>query len=519
MNSQAQSKNKWTHIRGSFGSIVLALAAFQTTAFFALFSNEKRVTFIFFYVLTLLASLTVMLYLYLKVIKPSNQLMAHIVDISNRKGSKSSEHMAITDDRIRTFVDKLRDAVDKPKLTIAANMNLAIKVAAESAQMAKRIKGTAESAQKQSELTDIILHLSNTTSSTINDMTKNAQDISSSTSQNLSTARSSLKELIFVTEEINKVNEKLMTFNTTVAKLQTNSESIKDIVSIITGISDQTNLLALNAAIEAARAGEQGRSFAVVADEVRKLAERVKQSTEEISRTINEMNGQVHETLAEIREINEYMVHTMGIVQKTSGGFDSMLKDFENNSKQLSRIAASLENLSQTNENINEKVSGIHTLSIETTKQMDESGKYSTNLSQTAEEMQMNMSTFMVGTGLVQEIIDKTEKYRDIFQTKIEELSDRGIDVFDRNYKLIPGSKPQRFTTVYDGHYDRELRPIYDNALSDVKGAIYAGLLIGILESLAVLFISSSWKDVIVFLVVILVLTFRPRGLMGIKEA
>ena len=55
--------------------------------------------------------------------------------------------------------------------------------------------------------------------------------------------------------------------------------------------------------------------------------------------------------------------------------------------------------------------------------------------------------------------------------------------------------------------------------LGSVKGAIYAGFLIGILESLAVLFISSSWKDVIVFLVVILILTFRPRGLMGTKEA
>jgi branched-chain amino acid transport system permease protein len=55
--------------------------------------------------------------------------------------------------------------------------------------------------------------------------------------------------------------------------------------------------------------------------------------------------------------------------------------------------------------------------------------------------------------------------------------------------------------------------------LGSIRGAIYAGFLVGILESLAVLFISSSWKDVIVFLIVILVLTFRPRGLMGVKEA
>ena len=55
--------------------------------------------------------------------------------------------------------------------------------------------------------------------------------------------------------------------------------------------------------------------------------------------------------------------------------------------------------------------------------------------------------------------------------------------------------------------------------LGSVKGAIYAGFLVGVLESLSVLFISSSWKDVIVFIIVILVLVFKPRGLCGIKEA
>lgn len=55
--------------------------------------------------------------------------------------------------------------------------------------------------------------------------------------------------------------------------------------------------------------------------------------------------------------------------------------------------------------------------------------------------------------------------------------------------------------------------------LGSVKGAIYAGFIVGVFESLAVLFISSAWKDVIVFLIVILVLTFRPRGLFGLKEA
>jgi methyl-accepting chemotaxis protein len=64
------------------------------------------------------------------------------------------------------------------------------------------------------------------------------------------------------------------------------SRQMKDIVSLIEGISFQTNLLALNAAIEAARAGEAGRGFAVVAHEVRALSHRSALAVEDISAII-----------------------------------------------------------------------------------------------------------------------------------------------------------------------------------------------------------------------------------------
>jgi len=54
--------------------------------------------------------------------------------------------------------------------------------------------------------------------------------------------------------------------------------------------------------------------------------------------------------------------------------------------------------------------------------------------------------------------------------------------------------------------------------LGSVKGAIYAGFLVGVLESLAVLMVSSAWKDVFVFILVIIILTLRPRGLFGLRE-
>jgi branched-chain amino acid transport system permease protein len=51
--------------------------------------------------------------------------------------------------------------------------------------------------------------------------------------------------------------------------------------------------------------------------------------------------------------------------------------------------------------------------------------------------------------------------------------------------------------------------------LGSIPGAIVGGLVLGVTEALAAGFISSAYKDVIAFLVMIVVLLVRPQGLMG----
>lgn len=51
--------------------------------------------------------------------------------------------------------------------------------------------------------------------------------------------------------------------------------------------------------------------------------------------------------------------------------------------------------------------------------------------------------------------------------------------------------------------------------LGSIPGAIVGGVVLGVSESLAAGFISSAYKDVIAFVVMIVVLLFRPEGLLG----
>ena len=55
--------------------------------------------------------------------------------------------------------------------------------------------------------------------------------------------------------------------------------------------------------------------------------------------------------------------------------------------------------------------------------------------------------------------------------------------------------------------------------IGNIPGAMLGGLILGVLEMLGAAYISAAWKDVFVFIILILVLIFRPTGILGEKRA
>ncbi|MGK5051875.1 methyl-accepting chemotaxis protein [Janthinobacterium sp. RB2P8] len=119
------------------------------------------------------------------------------------------------------------------------------------------------------------------------------EELTATVRQNSDNARQAKQMAVSASDKAMRGGEVMGDVIRTMQAIDSSSNKIADIISVIDGIAFQTNILALNAAVEAARAGEQGRGFAVVATEVRNLAHRSAAAAKEIKTLISDSVEQV----------------------------------------------------------------------------------------------------------------------------------------------------------------------------------------------------------------------------------
>jgi methyl-accepting chemotaxis protein len=142
------------------------------------------------------------------------------------------------------------------------------------------------------------------------------------------------------------------------ARIETASQKISDIIRVIDDIAFQTNLLALNAAVEAARAGDAGKGFAVVASEVRTLAQRSSEAAKDISELISSSNAEVGEGVKLVRRAGEALTQILAASQKvaaTIADISAASGEQANGIDEMSQAVAHLDEMTQQNAALSEQ--------------------------------------------------------------------------------------------------------------------------------------------------------------------
>ncbi|MFT5836213.1 MAG: methyl-accepting chemotaxis protein [Sulfurimonas sp.] len=220
------------------------------------------------------------------------------------------------------------------------------------------------------------------------------------TKHNIIKAQSSLQEMgndiTAMRDTIEQGMEQEVAIVDRLESLSSQIDGMRDVVSSINDIADQTNLLALNAAIEAARAGEYGRGFAVVADEVRKLAEKTQGSLNEINSVISVFVESIANTSTEMsakKEKYENLVTRSILVTQKTLDVSSIMDETVAMSEKSSHVTQELSNKVM---DIIGEIQKINESSELNSKGVDEITKISSSLRTTAQNLDMQLSSFKV---------------------------------------------------------------------------------------------------------------------------
>jgi methyl-accepting chemotaxis protein len=233
----------------------------------------------------------------------------------------------------------------------------------------------------------------------------------------------------------------------------------------IGAIAGQTNLLALNATIEAARAGEAGRGFAVVAGEVKALSRKTAEATAEIDATLRVLTEQAQKLIAESAAGT---AKAAAVAEST----DAIAAVIETVGTAMARVDAQAEGISHDAGAID---GGVAAIASRLTDMVTSVTQTDSKLSGASERIAVvrNLGESLLGataelgietrdTPFIRSAQETAARITAAFEAALTRREISEADLFDEDYRQIPGTNPPQYVTRFTAFCDRVLPPIQD---------------------------------------------------------
>lgn len=276
---------------------------------------------------------------------------------------------------------------------------------------------------------------------------------------------SSAQQISASIAEFGQLTDLVERLGTHVTNFAAAMDQVRAVSASIESIAKTTNMLALNAAIEAERAGDAGRTFAVVASEVKKLASHTRAATDEIKRTVGSLSSEAEGL---VREIG----HGVAESHKAEQGFERI-------SEALSRAIDLVGLVDGQSDQIARSAALIHGNSHQVRDALQDFGQRvrsnanhlvgATKQIASLESMSNRVFHGLVASGASEDdwgfvayAMSKRDEVMALTEAAMREGSVTMGQLFDRDYQLIPGSRPERFRTSLSDWADRHWRPVLD---------------------------------------------------------
>lgn len=226
-------------------------------------------------------------------------------------------------------------------MIISETLNSSVGNTQEKATDIVRISESAvERTGEQSDLARSNSQMTQEISKGMENIALNISNISTASNATAQEAKAGADKLDNVVTQMSKIEQKVSDTFAQIQELSKMSNTIQNVVQLISEIAAQTNLLALNASIEAARAGEQGRGFAVVAGEVGNLAEESRKATGEITKIIMDIQNCINGCVTLMEEGNQSVAEGLQLASETKESFSGIIQKIAQVSDEMVSVSS-----------------------------------------------------------------------------------------------------------------------------------------------------------------------------------
>lgn len=265
-----------------------------------------------------------------------------------------------------------------------------------------------------------------------------------------------------VAEWVNDLGERTNQIGETVDAVRKNNE-------MITTIAAQVNILAINAKIEASRAGDAGRGFAVVAEAINDLSKRTQIAAKEIGENIKNLSSWISLLHGETADISQSADKILGQARETDSSLLSIEEKATHVNTQTARILTEAAQVKEAVRNFAPNINRIGKSVRETTTGIHDTHARVENLISSSEQL-VQGSVALGGQSADKQFITRVSQVSkeicEIFERALASGKITSAMLFDKQYRSIPGSNPEQFTTDFLSLTDAVLPPILEAALA-----------------------------------------------------